>query len=317
MAKIVKNKAIAVHGCDNWHPVLFNIAARAGVKLKSLPLFRNLRQFACWLLSKESKPYGYIYHIGGSCSSFCLLGRLLGKRMIVHWIGSDVIRYQGRLNLRKRLGLWVHRNLVDLVLVDSEIIQTELKEIGIESHLLRLLPKAMVGEVTALPKEPAVLSYWSDDKFDFYRGDLLFALAQAFPHVTFLIAKATGRGLKGVPPNVKLLGLVENMPQLYKQCTCLIRLPRHDGLSAMVLEVLAYGRYVIYSYRFPHTSFAKDFDSAREALEEILRKNEPNTDGANHVRENFSIDKEATRFRELITVLQEPRESKGDIHGRR
>ena len=300
MAKAVKNKGIAVHGCENWQPVLLNIAARGGVELKCLPSFQNLRQFACWLLSKESKSYGFIYYIGGRCSSFCLLGRLLGKRMIVHWIGSDVIQYQGRLNLRKHLGLWIHRNLVDLVLADSEIVQEELKEIGIDSHLLRLLPKAMSGQVTALPEEPMVLSYWSDDRFDFYRGNVVFALAQTFPQVTFLIAKATGRGLKEVPSNVKLLGLVENMPQLYKKCTCLVRVPRHDGLSAMVLEALAYGRYVIYSYRFPHTSFASSFDSARVALEDILRKDEPNVAGANHVQENFSIDKEAACLRELF-----------------
>ena len=176
---------------------------------------------------------------------------------------------------------------MDLVLADSEIVQEELKEIGIDSHLLRLLPKAMSGQVTALPEEPMVLSYWSDDRFDFYRGNVVFALAQTFPQVT------------EVPSNVKLLGLVENMPQLYKKCTCLVRVPRHDGLSAMVLEALAYGRYVIYSYRFPHTSFASSFDSARVALEDILRKDEPNVAGANHVQDNFSIDKDAACLREL------------------
>ncbi len=68
----------------------------------------------------------------------------------------------------------------------------------------------------------------------------------------------------------------------------------------MVLEAMAHGRYVIYSNKFPHTSFARDFESARVALEKILSKAKPNAAGADHVRKNFSIDKEAARLRELI-----------------
>jgi predicted ArsR family transcriptional regulator len=77
-------------------------------------------------------------------------------------------------------------------------------------------------------------------------------------------------------------------------------MPRHDGLSAMVLEAMAHGRYVIYNHNCPFTSFAWDFDSARKGLEEILNKQAPNSEGADYVKKNFSIDAEAHRLRELM-----------------
>jgi hypothetical protein len=220
--------------------------------------------------------------------------------MVSHWIGSDAMRYQGRLNLIKRLGIWVHQHFVALELADSEIIQEELRSVGIETNLLRLLPQAIVGEVTPLPEEPIVVSYWFDERFDFYGGPIVFALARAFPHVKFLIVQASGKGLRDIPANVRFLGFVDNMPEIYRNCTCLVRMPLHDGLGAMVLEAMANGRYVIYNHKVPFTSFAQDFDSARKVLEEILNKQSPNSEGADYIKKNFSIDEQANRLRELM-----------------
>jgi glycosyltransferase involved in cell wall biosynthesis len=300
MASVSENKRIIIKGGGNWLPVLLNIMSKAGIKADILTAFKRRGQSALWLFSRKSRPYGIIYHVRGCTAIFCVLARLRGKRMVSHWIGTDAMCYQGKLNLRKRLSIWVHQHLVDLELADSEIIQEELRAIGIETKLLRLLPQAIVSEVTALPEESRVLSYWFDDRFDFYGGPIIFALARAFSETEFLIAQASGKGLTDIPANVRFLGLVDNMPEIYRKCTCLIRLPRHDGLSAMVLEALARGRYVIYNRKFPFTSFAKDFDSACKALEEILKKEEPNSEGADYVKKNFSVDEQADRLRELM-----------------
>jgi len=300
MANISEGKGIIIKGGSNWLPVLLNIMSKAGIKADTLPNFKRRGQSALWLFSTKSQPYGIIYHLGGCGAIFCVLARLRGKRMVSHWIGTDAMRYQGKLNLIKRLSIWVHQHFVDLELADSEIIQEELRAVGIETRLLRLLPQAIVGELTTLPKEPAVLSYWFDERFDFYGGHIVLALARAFPHVKFLIVQASGKGLTDIPANVRFLGLVDNMPEIYRKCTCLIRMPRHDGLSAMVLEAMTHGRYVIYNHKCPFTTFAEDFDSACKALEEILKKEEPNSEGADYVKKNFNIDVEAHRLRRLI-----------------
>jgi len=300
MAGVRESKDIIVIGPSNWQPVLLNIMNKAGIKADTLATFKRAGQYTRWLFSRKSRPYRIIYVLGGQATTLCILARLRGKRMITHWIGSDAMQYHGKLNLRKRLGIWVHKHLVDLELADSKIIQEELRSIGIETNLLRLLPQTIIGEVTALPEEPTVLSYWGDERFDFYGGRTVFALAKAFPDVKFLIAQASGKGLTDVPANVRFLGLVDNMPELYRKCTCLVRMPRHDGLSAMVLEAMAHGRYVIYNHNFTFASFANDFDSACKALEEILGKQEPNYEGADYIKKNFNIDNESNRLRELI-----------------
>ena len=46
--------------------------------------------------------------------------------------------------------------------------------------------------------------------------------------------------------------------------------------------------------------YAGDFDSAKKALEEILKKQQPNSEGANYIKKNFSIEGEACRLRELM-----------------
>jgi glycosyltransferase involved in cell wall biosynthesis len=299
MTATIKNNGIVIKGGDNWQPVLLNTMNKVGLKADGLT-FKKRGQSALWLFSTKSRPYGIIYHLGGCGALFCVLARLRGKRVVSHWIGTDAMRYKGKLNLIKRLSIWVHQHLIDLELADSEIIQEELRAVGIETNLLRLLPQAILGEVTALPKEPTVLSYWFDERFDFYGGHIVLALAGAFPHVKFLIAQANGKGLRDIPSNVQFLGSVNNMPEIYRKCTCLIRMPCHDGLSAMVLEAMAHGRYVIYNHKVPFTSFAWDFDSARKGLEEILSKQAPNSAGADYVKKNFSIDEQANRLRKLM-----------------
>ncbi len=287
METIRKNKGIIIKGANNWQPVLLNIMNKAGIKADVMELFTRRGQSTVWLFSKKSRPYRIIYHLGGCSAIFCVLARLRGKQMVSHWIGTDAMRYHSKMNPIKRLSVWVHRHLVGLQLADSEIIQEELRSIGIESKLLRLLPEAIVGQVTPLPEQPVILSYWDDERFEFYGGDIV-------------IARATGKGLTEVPSNVQFLGLVDNMQEMYRNSTCLIRIPKHDGLSAMVLEAMANGRYVIYNHKCPCTYFAADLKSARTALEEILEKQQPNVEGADYVKKNFDIDVEANRLRELI-----------------
>ncbi|HPS56326.1 MAG TPA: hypothetical protein PLP05_12075 [Sedimentisphaerales bacterium] len=300
MATANENAHIIIKGSDNWQPVLLNIMHKAGIRADVMEHFTRRGQSTLWLFSKKSRPYKIIYHLGGSSALFCILARLRGKQIVSHWIGTDVMRYHGKMNPFKHLGVWVHQHLVGIQLADSEIIQDELRGIGIESNLLRLLPEAIIGHITPLPEQPVILSYWDDQRFDFYGGDIVMLLAKAFPEVKFVILRATGKGLENVPPNVQFSGLIDNVSEIYRSSTCLIRIPKHDGLSAMVLEAMANGRYVIYNKKCPFTSFANDFDSARKSLENILREQQPNIEGAEYVKKNFNIDSEANRLRKLM-----------------
>lgn len=82
------------------------------------------------------------------------------------------------------------------------------------------------------------------------------------------------------------------MKQLSRSST-LIRIPEHDSLSAMVLEMLARGRHVIYNKVVEGCSYASNLAEACEALRGIQSQREPNQAGARYVRKNFSLQKEA------------------------
>lgn len=299
---MLDDSKIVIKGADNWFGVLLNMMQKTGIKAETV-VFRRRGEGLLWLLGKGGRKYDIIYHLSAGSALFCIVAKLRGSLVVNHWIGSDMCRYHGPFSLHKRISTLIQNTFVDLHLSDSEIIQDELLRIGIKSELVRLLPESLIGEVCQLPSEPTVLAYWMDSRFEFYGGPLVLQLAEEFPEVKFIIVRATGSGLKHKPANVEFLGFVTNMPDIYKKCDCLIRMPEHDGLSAMVLETMSRGRYVIYNKQLPFTHFANDYESARKALKEILAKKNPNIDGAVFVRENFDVAREAVRLRELLEKM--------------
>ena len=125
---------------------------------------------------------------------------------------------------------------------------------------------------------------------------IVLRLAAALPTVDFLIAGDEGTGLSATP-NVKFLGRLRDLGEVYSRTSIYLRLVKHDSLSAMVLEAMARGRHVIYSQPFPHAELALDFDQARAALTRLLERSTANETGAAYIRANFNLDIEAQTLR--------------------
>ncbi|MCB9852242.1 MAG: glycosyltransferase [Phycisphaerales bacterium] len=217
--------------------------------------------------------------------------------VIAHWIGSDVVR------LRDHIAKHGHppAHLFDHVtmhLADSPALAAELEELGVSGDVVRLLPKSTSSDVCDLPQVPAVVTYLPDSAQDFYRIDIIRTLARTFPKVPFYIAANDGRSAVDCPANMRFLGEVEDMDAVYRKVSVLVRICEHDSLSAMVLEALARGRYVVYSETFPHTSHACDAQTAAACLADILRASSPNLDGARYVAREFSWRHELQRLKE-------------------
>ena len=174
---------------------------------------------------------------------------------------------------------------------------------GIESTVVRLLPRRLEAEILPLPQRPAVLSYWQDFRPQFYRADLVMELARRFADVPFYIVGAAGDGVSNPPPNVEFLGNVADMEPIYAKTTVLVRILEHDSLSAMVLEAIARGRYVMYSETFPHTFEVRTLEQASACLAQLRTQRQPNEAGARHVRENFSWRNELKRLTEIYQAL--------------
>jgi len=232
------------------------------------------------------------------------IARRYGVPIVAHWIGSDVLRLCEHVEEHGQPPGDLF-DLIDLHLADSPQLTAELAGLGVRTQVVRMLPPSVSAPIMPLPNDPAVLIYLPTGAEDFYGFDLMKQLAEAFKQVTFYIAAHDGTGLGPTPKNMKFLGEVTDMDALYRNVSALIRICDHDSLSAMVLEALARGRYVIYSEDFPHTSKARTFSDAQAALVELLKQSKPNQLGAAHVAEDFSWQAEMKKLRDHYDRLME------------
>lgn len=192
-----------------------------------------------------------IYLIGGDLrpNRFYHLALFLRKKIIIHWVGSDILdmmswRNQGNQFSRKLVGEAVHW-------AEVKWTAKELKELGLYCRVVPLTPAVFPEEVRDLPEKFVVLTYLPTGKAEFYGESTIVELARKMPEVVFLaVAANTAYRNPNWPSNLISVGWVDNMAELYSEVVLMIRLTRHDGLSFMVLEALAHGRHVIWGYPF-------------------------------------------------------------------
>jgi glycosyltransferase involved in cell wall biosynthesis len=293
---------VAVLGTWNWLEVAADLLRCANIPCDVIDI-RSLPRLAGWAIRGNLRRYDFVYRVGGSCWSLGLLFKLLGRKVVWHWIGSDVLGFRSD---RQRRGVrgWIGRRAAYrwafAHLADSPQLAQELQELGLSPQVVRLLPKCIEASPQPLPEKFTVLSYWTKGRRTFYGGDIVFALAQAMPEVAFLVVGTEAADEPAAPANVKCLGYLKDLSPIYSRSSVLVRLPQHDSLSAMVLEMLARGRYVIYNKNLPGCHQAGDFDGALRALKEIRDRGQINAAGSEMVKQDFSREKEARTLSRLL-----------------
>ena len=223
-----------------------------------------------------------------------------GKKVVFHWIGTDVLRamrtarQQERLispkSLIKRMASsFVKRKFTHWAI--ASWLQGELSTIGIRSSVVPIVSPLVEAKPLPMPEQFTVLSYLPDFRPTFYGADIVYQLAELNPDVRFIIVAAQ-KSLKNLP-NVEVRSWVDRqtMDSIHKESSCLVRLTEHDGLASTVLESLARGRYVIWSYDFPYVFKARTLAQAQKVLREVKDKIRPNFEGAEYVRTEFSLAK--------------------------
>lgn len=301
-----KRLRVAVIGTSNWLDVTAELLRRAGLRCDVLQ-FRGRSALVKAALRGDFRAYDVIHQVGGRARVPGLLFKLLGKPVVWHWIGTDVMHYgkihAGGGGLRGAVDRFIAHRCAAAHVADSPQLADELRGYGIESQVVRLLPSAVEAEVQPLPEQPAVLNYWRPHSRAFYHAPMVMQLAEAFPDVTFYVAGDDGEGLDG-PENVIFLGSLPGLDDIYGKISVYLRVVEHDSLSAIVLEALARGRYVIYSEPFPHTQKACDLASCRDALKKLLAQTEPHQAGAEYVRKHFNLEHEAVMLSTVYDLFE-------------
>lgn len=217
-----------------------------------------------------------VYLIGGQVQRWSrpdLLTRLSRRPIVMHWVGSDVTyalsaARNGRAS-RRLIRRPVHWTEV-------EWTANELRPLGIDAAIVPLTSTRLPGEPQPLPETFTVLAYLPKDRPSFYGAEGVIRLAESLPAAHFLVAGSEGDGIIA-PENVEFLGWVADMAPVYARSSVLLRLPRHDGLSFMVLEALAAARHVIWTHPLEGVLRVEGEDEARAQLQRLFAEHRAGT----------------------------------------
>lgn len=232
-----------------------------------------------------------VYSINGATGkSFVLsLAIKLKKRVVFHWVGSDVMLAKEAVEKKT-----VDENFLSypVHLTDSPWFVDDLKEIGIKAKYLPLLTVENIPEKPIMSGEFSILTYVPQDDQEFYGLPIIIEVAKQFPEIIFKIAGSKETSFP-LTPNIQLLGWIDNMKPLFEKSVVCIRFLKHDGLSFFVLESLLYGKYVIYNRSFDYCNYASNVPEMISVISELYAKFRigelaPNEDGREFVIREFS-----------------------------
>lgn len=232
-------------------------------------------------------------------SAFFRLAVFLRKKIIVHWIGTDVLTFTQKYNESKKV---INKNCINLSV--SSQLQRELEEIKIKTEVVPIFPPNYSCEALGIPEKHRVLSYIPEVREAFYGMELVKNVAQQFSNIEFHIVANTGKNDMQKLPNIYYHGMLnsEELKKMYEQCTVLFRFPEHDGLPVMVLEALGYGRMVIYRYEHPYVYTPKS-DNLEDILETFKQVFESpyklNVEAIEFVKNEFSMEKQIQWYKQV------------------
>ncbi len=248
-----------------------------------------------------------LFSINGSIVSSGVFDLAIRKKVpvIMNWVGTDVLLATDAFKSGK-----YRADYVSYAKHFCEVgwIQDELREIGINAEIVNFASFDKRFELNVPKSERyTVLTYIPKVRSDFYQPEIFLNVAKSYPQIDFLIAGTDASEYEPLPENVKALGWVSNMDELYEKVHACVRIPEHDGLSTFILEGLARGKDLIYKYSFDHCFKATDeaafSDVLRKRLEVFNNGNwQPNSEGAEFIEKMFNRKK---ILGELIDQIQE------------
>ncbi|GBD24471.1 hypothetical protein HRbin29_02149 [bacterium HR29] len=238
---------LAVIGLPFFGERVAALLAEAGIDARFLPSPVVEPRRTPWVLAELVRS-DLVYAIGSRAARGAPVDLLLrlGKKVVLHWAGSDVLFAQrdaesGRLSRRvaERAVHWA---------VAPWLVE-ELGALGIAAEERPLPLPIAWGEPVPLPETFRVLVYLPERPWEPYDVEGTLAVMRALPDVPFLVV---GGYVPPAPlPNVEALGFVPNMAEVYRRTSVLLRLTHHDGRSHSVIEALSFGRYVVWTYGLP------------------------------------------------------------------
>jgi hypothetical protein len=222
-----------------------------------------------------------------------------GKRVIVHWIGTDV--HNATTSYKSKFLVKRYHRLVDLNLAVSPALVRELGSIGITATQVPL-PVFRLYKPQPLSADKKVLVYLPDSRNDFFRKPVIDKVVDSHPDLKFVILPNSGADYIG-KENVTCIKWADDMEKILAETSIFIRLPMHDGLPNSVIEALSMGRHVVYSHEFPYCEFAISAEEVNYEIERLI-KQPLNYDGSDYVWKAFDKNKIKRSLVEVYNSMQ-------------
>lgn len=262
---------------------LVGLLEQSGVDVRQLPYLR-LATTPAWIWRVLTNRRKIVHLLQGHYPFLVyLIPLLFGKKLVVHWIGTDVrkeVQRSGSLSGRIRHKVF---SKASMHLTDFEPLKLELQQAGIETEVLPLVPvsRKYFEETNDIGDD--ILAYVPEFRSEFYRLPMILDLAKRRPDLHFHITAHSGSGI-GHFQNVTFHGWTDDLETLWLKCRVLLRMTEHDGLSHSVVEALSRGKHVIWTQPYPCCRQAINVDEALRALEDIWAAGRPNLEGREYVR---------------------------------
>lgn len=243
-----------------------------------------------------------VYRVGGcdyKTIPLLRLAKLLRKKVIIHWIGTDVIVQTEKYRKNPQI---INASIINLAV--SENLSEELRRIGVESDYVPIVPADIpYPPAPPMPEHHKIMVYLPKGREHFYGWYEVVCLATHFPEIPFNIVAHDGEGLSDYPSNIVFKGSLnhEALMELYQETSLLLRLTEHDGLPVMMLEAQGLGRKVMHYYQFPYV-ITPDNSSEEGLLKSfgqfISQPPALDMDAKNYVDETFNHTSIAKLYRE-------------------
>lgn len=232
---------------------------------------------------------------------FLWAARYLGtKNVVLLWCGSDVLHAQEELAAGKKMDSWVAERIHWAA---SPTLAQEVRSMGLSCEYVQVSFVQSLAPPASLPAKFSVLVYVPTIKrASLYGLDRILEVADTLRSIEFtLVGLQPGENLKG-PPNLKVHNRVDNLAFYIQQASVVWRPVRHDaGISFFVLEALAQGRHVLYSYPFSNCIHTTTVDAARSELERLRSLHESkglllNEAGIRMIAQDFTSERVRANF---------------------
>lgn len=252
------------------------------------------------------------YHIAGNTMkngtirSLFFITSLVGKPVVMHWLGSDILYMAQFFKANPQSLKAVHR-FIHWGCAPWHV--EELRKIGLEAEFvpvpIKNLRCFLQEEPPKLPEQFTILSYVPENKGELYGLDHLLRLAKDVPEANFRIFGGKGESIVDKPSNVCFLGWIDDVRAAYRDCTVLVRMTKHDGYGGTVQEALALGRHAIWTYPFQGALHAPDYPALRQHVQRLLSLHqqgalELNMKGRDFVKSNFHPDLLAAQIQQRM-----------------